>query len=572
MSRDISNLLWDDWQIESVLGKGSYATVYKVKKIGFGSNMYSAVKHMQIPYESSEISSIRCEGMTKQEIINYYEDIVNNITEEIRLMDSLKGNANIVNIEDFKIVERNNEIGWDILIRMELLDDLNEYFENKTGPISDIVNVGIDICNAIECCEQANIIHRDIKPENIFVNKFGNFKLGDFGIARQYSQNRADMSMRGTPYYVAPEIYEGKSYDLTVDVYSLGILLYRMLNKNRLPFFPIEGTVTFSQRNDALRLRIAGEKFAPPENTIPQLTQVINKACSYNPADRYQTANEFKNELQRVLAILNDMDEQPQYDFTQKYSDDVYNDIKGSTFDLAQGTIMLEENNKERPATIEKRKRIQKNIIYVVAVALILTVGITVLAYPNDKQNVVETTESTATTTASAVYDSEKETEKTTVSENKTTTEITTKKASEVTNTTATKKQNSTTAKKTTKKHTTTSKQTTTKKATTTKKQTTTKKKSTTKAATTANNATVSSVSVYKNGSGVIGVQWSCKNASYVKITISGPGCSDSKTGASSGSTKFSLGEEGSYKITVTPYSSNGKAGKSKSSTYVYEM
>ena len=86
--------------------------------------------------------------------------------------------------------------------------------------------------------DRYHVVHRDIKPENIFVSATGDFKLGDFGIARTIEKTTFGMSKKGTYPYMAPEIYQGKESDILVDMYSLGLVMYRMLNDNRLPFFP----------------------------------------------------------------------------------------------------------------------------------------------------------------------------------------------------------------------------------------------------------------------------------------------------------------------------------------------
>lgn len=88
-----------------------------------------------------------------------------------------------------------------------------------------------------EYCQCQNIIHRDIKPENIFVSRFGEFKLGDFGIARELDRSMSGLSKKGTFSYMAPEMYKGEEYDARVDIYSLGIVLYKLCNHNRLPFY-----------------------------------------------------------------------------------------------------------------------------------------------------------------------------------------------------------------------------------------------------------------------------------------------------------------------------------------------
>lgn len=566
---DIDELMWSDWTVQSILGKGSYGTVYKVKKNSFRSEIYSAVKHLSIPYESSEIATIRSEGMTKKEIKLYYQGIVNNISDEIRLMDSLKGTTNIVSIEDFKITEKKYEIGWDVLIRMELLSDLNEYFENKSGSIADIIKVGIDICNALECCRKANIIHRDIKPENIFVNKFGDFKLGDFGIAREYSQTRADMSMRGTPYYIAPEVYEGKEYDSTVDIYSLGIVLYRLLNRNRLPFFPLEGTVSFNERNDALRRRLSGEEFQAPVNSIPELSKAIFKACAPNPDDRFQSPQEFKNALSEALNIILFSENPPHYNF---YNADDKNyeqsdSIKGSTYDLSTGTVLLPENVDENLTFLNKN---YKKIIAVSSVVLILIITIAIFAGAKETRQPEDyITDNTSTVTQQRETSSkstESISEKTTTKKDETTTSSSATTA-KYTQSYTTKR---VTKKTTTKKSTTTSKNTTKKRTT---KKTTTTRKSTTKKKTTKKSVSVGSVgsvSALKSGNNVRATWSSVSNASEYYVTINGPGGQRSKNTTLT-STQFPLNDYGTYRITVTPIGPNGEKGSSSSASYTYK-
>jgi serine/threonine protein kinase len=87
-------------------------------------------------------------------------------------MESLKGIQNIVSVEDYKVIEKTDTIGWDIYIRMELLVPFNTYICDKVLTEEEVIKLGCDICTALEICGQRNIIHRDIKPENIFINDF----------------------------------------------------------------------------------------------------------------------------------------------------------------------------------------------------------------------------------------------------------------------------------------------------------------------------------------------------------------------------------------------------------------
>lgn len=298
---DLSDI-WPDWRIERKIEKGSYGTVYQAIRNESGIESRAAIKVISVPSDQSEMNALRLDGMTYEESRTYFRNIVNDFVEEIRLMDTFKGVQNIVSVEDYKVVEKKDEIGWNIYIRMELLTPLNNYLSDKMLDEKDVVKLGTDICNALEMCGKYNVIHRDIKPENIFLNKFGHFKLGDFGIARRLESKSTGMSTKGTPNYMAPEIVRYEKYDSRVDIYSLGIVLYRFLNANRLPFVETEKQIlSYNERKAALDRRLSGESLPAPSQASPALAAVVLKACAYNPDDRYATAKQFSEALANAL-------------------------------------------------------------------------------------------------------------------------------------------------------------------------------------------------------------------------------------------------------------------------------
>ena len=119
------------------------------------------------------------------------------------------------------MVEHTEGIGWDILIRMELLTPLIDHIHKEKLSRKDVIKLGIDLCKALELCQKYNIVHRDIKPENIFISDNGDYKLGDFGIARTLEKTTGALSKKGTYVYMAPEIYRDEEYGSNVDIYSL---------------------------------------------------------------------------------------------------------------------------------------------------------------------------------------------------------------------------------------------------------------------------------------------------------------------------------------------------------------
>ena len=184
---------------------------------------------------------------------------------------------------------------------MELLTGINKYVSQNTITEEDIINLGLDLSEALEYCEKLNIIHRDIKPENIFISKFGEYKLGDFGIARKLENTSSIMSKKGTYIYMPPEVYKGEEYDKTVDIYSLGLVMYKLGNENRTPFLPkAPNPITYRDKEKALMMRMQGEKIPKPDNMSEELYKIIEKMIAYNPEDRYQNAKELKEDLEKL--------------------------------------------------------------------------------------------------------------------------------------------------------------------------------------------------------------------------------------------------------------------------------
>ena len=302
MSVEVLKRIWPEWQIEGApLGKGSYGVVYKAVRRDHNVESYAAIKVISIPSDPSEVESLRSEGLGMDATRTYLQGIVNDFVSEIQLMESLKGVQNIVSVEDYKVVERTGEIGWDIYIRMELLTPFNAYMGGRKMTEKEVIKLGCDICTALEICAQRNIIHRDIKPENIFINDFGFFKLGDFGIARKMENLTGGLSQKGTFNYMAPEVANSSDYDARVDTYSLGIVLYRLLNGNRLPFlFNEQQLLNPNERRIAVERRIRGERLPAPCEASPAMADVILRACAHNPNMRFASATELKHALLRV--------------------------------------------------------------------------------------------------------------------------------------------------------------------------------------------------------------------------------------------------------------------------------
>ncbi len=291
----------EGWDTVSVLGVGGFGKVYEIRKSDAPDKFKSALKVISIPKDSNEIKGYEDDGYDEKSIQKILENKKAKVISEFDLMSNFKGTSNIVSYEDHYVKPHANGIGWDILIRMELLTALPDYL-GKKGYVSesDVIAIARDMCKALNLCSEKNIIHRDIKPQNIFRNDFGDYKLGDFGIAKE-SDHETRATKTGTYSYMAPEVYRGEQYGKSVDIYSLGMVLYWLLNEKRGPFLPLPPVVPSSsdQEQAAIR-RFSGERIPAPKHGSSQLINVVLRACECDPARRYHSAQEMLNDLYRL--------------------------------------------------------------------------------------------------------------------------------------------------------------------------------------------------------------------------------------------------------------------------------
>lgn len=294
--------LFNSWYIKEVLGAGSFGTVYEIERQDFGKKYHAAMKAITIPQNQSEVKSVIADGMDEASATSYFRKIVEDVVGEFELMSKLKGNSNIVSYEDHLVIGHNGQIGWDILIKMEFLTPLIDYVGKNKLSKNDVMYLGIDMCRALELCQKHNIIHRDIKPENIFISENGDFKLGDFGIARTIEKTTGGLSKKGTFTYMAPEVYLGKEYGTTVDIYSLGIVMYWLLNKNRTPFLPAHpAPITHNDKETALLKRMRGDQLPMPSQAESRLSEIVLKMCAFDPKERYDSVVQLREDLEILL-------------------------------------------------------------------------------------------------------------------------------------------------------------------------------------------------------------------------------------------------------------------------------
>lgn len=281
-SVDIPKII-GDLEIISIIAKGGMGTVYKAKHKKLGTER--AVKILSPEYSSNE-------------------DFIKRFIREAQIAAILQ-HPNIVTIHN---IGSEKNIHY---IEMEYIDgvNLNEIKDSQGKiPLPIALFIITQVCKALDNAHTKKItynneshhgiIHRDIKPSNIMVTNAGDVKLMDFGIARAIEMRDVTIAgtLIGTIPYMSREQLDGEQVDFLTDIYSLGVVLYELLTREK-PF----GTTPITE----VMRKVTSGKYRSPRELDPQIPkdveQIIKKAMALYPKDRYQDVMEMYKDIQNYL-------------------------------------------------------------------------------------------------------------------------------------------------------------------------------------------------------------------------------------------------------------------------------
>ncbi len=269
----IGKVLDGRYKILELVGLGGMAFVLKAEDLVM--NRIVAIKILNDEYNGNEQAETR--------FINESKAV------------AMLSNKNIVSVYDVAIYPDMK------YIVMEFLDGitLREYLDNKGAlPWKEACVYILQILRALEHAHSKGVIHRDIKPQNVILQKNGEIKVTDFGIAKLPNTPSLTLTEKaiGTVYYISPEQASGKETDFFSDIYSVGIMLYESVT-GRLPFT--------ADSPLSIAMMQVGEKPKHPKEhveTLPEgVCQIIMKAMEKEPQNRFSSAHSMLKAIEWVL-------------------------------------------------------------------------------------------------------------------------------------------------------------------------------------------------------------------------------------------------------------------------------
>lgn len=278
---NIGQTLDGRYLIERQLGRGGMGLVYQAKHVMLGKRLAIKVLKEEVSNDEQVMARFRREAQSASAI----------------------GSQHICDVSDFGTLPDGSTY-----FVMEYLDgpSLKGALEKQNPmPVPRIVDIGIQLCDALGAAHERGIVHRDLKPDNIHLVKQGNridfVKVLDFGIAKVGGASAKKLTAAGqvfgTPHYMSPEQCAGREVDLRTDIYAIGVMLYEM-SCGRVPFDAdnLMGVLTKHVYENPIPPR----EFPPPVQVPPGLEAVILKCLAKQPDQRYQTMAGLRSDLVAV--------------------------------------------------------------------------------------------------------------------------------------------------------------------------------------------------------------------------------------------------------------------------------
>lgn len=229
------------------------------------------VKIISFPTSQSRLDALLLTGAykSKEDALEYFRIMAESIVEEYEILQKLSKLDGFSSYESCQMVP-NDDFGYDVYLLSSYKCSLEKYLTKTNFTYQDALKLGVDLCSALASCRRAGYLYVDLKPENIYVFDDGEYRIGDLGFLRLDSLKFASLADIYRSEYTAPEIADTFApLNTTIDVYAVGMLLYRIFNNGTLPIM-----------HDGI--------FPAPIHADNELAEIILKAIAQTPENRWQ--------------------------------------------------------------------------------------------------------------------------------------------------------------------------------------------------------------------------------------------------------------------------------------------
>lgn len=301
---DSSRPLWSDWYIGDLLERECCGAVHAVTR-GEGNLPHSSVvKLCRFPSEPLYRKAASIFRNDSGKIARYFADTLEGIIYKLHLLSSMANHSSIVNYYDYKIGRPEEGPGRLVIFRRDHIVPLARYIQDNPLTGDDVIRLGMELCEALSYHLKRGAVQGHLRMDNVFVSPEGAFKLGD-----TFEYDLLGGKAPALPLFAAPEVLLKENFDHTADIYTLGLIMYKLLNRGCLPFAP-SPTGKLEPRESKRALARRGKKgpLPPPALAGEALGALILKACSGEPSRRFTTPLEMKLALE---SLASDPDERP---------------------------------------------------------------------------------------------------------------------------------------------------------------------------------------------------------------------------------------------------------------------
>ena len=247
------------------------------------------VKAISVPPSQKQLDALLLAGAYESpaDAMDYFKDQADGVVAEAKVLQSLSKMDGFLSYESCQVVALDhNELGYQVYLLGSYRKSLEKYMRTTMLTHLEAVNLGLDLCSALATVRRAGYIYVDLKPTNIFITEEKYYRIGDLGFISLDSFSYAAIPGKYISAYTAPELKDPmENLNLTADIYSLGMVLYQVYNDGQLPKVPENPEAGYES----------------PVNADYEMAEIILKALSPRPEDRYQDPQEMGQAIASYL-------------------------------------------------------------------------------------------------------------------------------------------------------------------------------------------------------------------------------------------------------------------------------